>query len=437
MSASELLAAASVGDLQLLQQLLDGGLSPNARTSGGWTALHAAAIAGQLEAMQLLIQRGAPLEARNLQGCVPLHSAVNAGQTSAMQLLLDAGAEVDAADCLGYQPTFHAAMIGHVGALAVLLDAGADVNALSKKHCRTALHMAAMDNYHGAVELLLERGADANAATAVKVVRVEGNNSTDYFTALHFAAYLGYAEVAEMLLSAGAPVAARSDPLGFTPLHLAAHAGHAAVVQQLLAAGADVNELSNDNYQPLWLAAVEGHLEVVELLVCGGADQEKGLVDAASEAVAEGHMAIWAFLAHKVHVLYPEAVGRCVAGMDAVAATQAMAVGWKGEVDRHEEVLEAARRERGEGEATRQQAQQLIIQSALMLKQAERRLRDMERGGKRNWGRDSWWSWSQNWRGLCLASLAACVAGSTYLCWNSNSRSKGHLQLKSNCLKGS
>jgi ankyrin repeat protein len=87
MSASELLAAASLGDLQLLVVLLDGGLSPEAATSGGWTALHAAAKAGQLEAMQLLIQRGAPVEARTLEGYVPLHSAARAGQTSAMQPL--------------------------------------------------------------------------------------------------------------------------------------------------------------------------------------------------------------------------------------------------------------------------------------------------------------------------------------------------------------
>jgi ankyrin repeat protein len=53
MSDFDLLSAASAGDLQ---QLLDGGSSPEAATSAGWTALHAAAMAGQLEAMQLLLQ---------------------------------------------------------------------------------------------------------------------------------------------------------------------------------------------------------------------------------------------------------------------------------------------------------------------------------------------------------------------------------------------
>jgi hypothetical protein len=75
-----------------------------------------------------------------------------------------------------------------------------------------------------------------------------------------------------------------------------------------------------------------------------------------------------------------------------------MAIGWEGEVDLHEKILAAAKRERAEGETARQQAQQLLIQSALLLKQAERSRAD--RGGL-----NSWWSWG----GFCLVSLGACV----------------------------
>ena len=54
------------------------------------------------------------------------------------------------------------------------------------------------------------------------------------------------------------------------------------------------------------------------------------------------------------------------------AAVKALAGGWQGEVDRHEEVLGAARRERVEEEEARGQAQQLLIQTALLQKQVER-----------------------------------------------------------------
>jgi DNA-binding transcriptional regulator YdaS (Cro superfamily) len=190
-------------------------------------------------------------------------------------------------------------------------------------------------------------------------------------TALHLAAAGGHAEVVDVLLSAAANVAARDAAFGSTPLHVAAPQGHAAVVGKLILAGADVYVTDNYRQTPLMLAAQRGHLEAVELLVANGVNSQQALVVAARKAAGKGHMAIWAFLARKVQGIYPQAVSQCVAGMDAVAPTQAMAVAWEGEVDRHEVMLQAARVERAEGEAARQQAQQLFLQSALILKQLE------------------------------------------------------------------
>jgi ankyrin repeat protein len=489
MSAFDLLSAASVGDLQLLQQLLDGGLSPEASTPAGWTALHAAAMAGQVKAMQLLIQRGAPAEARTLQGGhVPLHSAARVGQTSSMQLLLDAKAGVDAADHKGYHPLFHAIVDGHVDSVQVLLDAGADasglflsavcrghhqivcflisrgananertkcVDQLSALHfaawwghiqtvqellaagadvsavastCRvTALYLAAEDGHDGVVQLLLDNGADADAATA------SGS------TALHVAAQCGHAKVAKLLLSAGANVASR-DAAGFTPLHIAAAKGYAAIACKLVAAGADLYSVTyHRRLTPLMVAADFGQLEAVQVLVASGADSQQALVDAARKAAGKRHMATWAFLARKVQGMYPQDLWRCVAVMDAVAATRAMAVGWAGEVDRQEENLEAAKRERAEGEVASQEAQQLIVQTALMQKQLERSTADRKQVellelkssvSKREMGR--WCSW----KCIYWASLGACIVGSTYL-WCSSSRSKWKLHLKLHSPKGS
>jgi ankyrin repeat protein len=453
MSASDLLLAASVGDLQLLQQLLDGGLSPKAATPGGWTALHAAAMAGQLETMQLLIQQGAPVEAKTLEGrFVPLHAAARAGQTVAMQLLLSAKAGVNSADRKGDGPLAHAAAAGVIGSVQVLLDAGTDlcrvlpfaasqgdeqivrliiskcpngctkcdlssalqnaagrghmqtvqvllaaggdVNSLRGYHRGTALHEAAWSGHDQIVQLLLANGADANAATVfrgetalhyaasrghAKVVELllaagadlEHVLRTSGTTALHIAAAFGYVEVTALLISAGADVTAR-DVSDFTPLLAAARRGHAAVVRKLLAAGADVHAVSKAHQTPLMLAAEDGHLGVVEVLIRSGADSQQALVNAARRALEYKHMATWAFLARKVHGRYPQALGQCIVRMDAVAATRAMAVGWGGEIDRHEEVLESARVERAEGVKARQKADELIVQSALLQKKLGR-----------------------------------------------------------------
>jgi hypothetical protein len=108
------------------------------------------------------------------------------------------------------------------------------------------------------------------------------------------------------------------------------------------------------------LAVEKGHLKVVNLFLETGANPQQALVDAARYAASKGHMAVWACIALEVQGRYPEAFRQCVAGMDVVAATLALATGWnadrKGEVDRHKEILLAAR----------QEVQQLIIGTALM-----------------------------------------------------------------------
>jgi ankyrin repeat protein len=466
MSPFELLSAASVGDLQLLQQLLDGGLSPEAGTPAGWTALHAAAMAGQLESMQLLLQRGAPVEAATLQGgYVPLHSAARAGQMGAMQLLLGAKAKVHAADHKGKIPLFHATLTGSVGSVQVLLDAGADAscplrmaawhghyqlvrllisrgaNVNQRSQCKlqepvlhvaarrgpteivqellaagadvsavdarpnrlTALHMAAQAGHHayGIVQLLLAHGADVNAtdgdgvpalqlavylgqAEVVKLLLAAGAcvqhaSLEKGLTALHRAAAGGNVEVTELLLSAGADIEARDRSRGSTPLHVATFLGHAAVACKLLAAGADVTALTDTGHTALMLTAQFGQLEVVQVLVASGADSQHALVDAARRAAVKGHGAIWAFLARKVHGMSPEALGECVAEMDIEVTSQALISEWEGAVERHEKILEAARRERADGESARQQAQKLFMQTALMKKQLVRSMSDREK----------------------------------------------------------
>ena len=189
---------------------------------------------------------------------------------------------------------------------------------------------------------------------------------------LHAAARNGHANMVPLLLSAGANAEAR-DCIGHTAMHAAARDGHAAAVEQLLAFGADWSLVDNRGFTPLRPAAKWGHIGVAELLVGSGADSQKALLEAAQTALARGHMCVWAFLVRSIHSRYGDAVEHCLQGVSMAEAVKALAGGWQGEVDHHEEVLGAARRERVEGEEARGQAQQLLIQIALLQKQVERK----------------------------------------------------------------
>ena len=72
MSTAELLAAASVGNLALLQQLLGDGADPGAASAASYTALHAAAMGGHLHIIQLLVERGVAVDAANAGVRTPL-----------------------------------------------------------------------------------------------------------------------------------------------------------------------------------------------------------------------------------------------------------------------------------------------------------------------------------------------------------------------------
>lgn len=124
-----LLAAASLGDIFSVQQLVNQGADIDARASNGTTALMGASYAGYPRTAQFLIARGAQVNAKSADGLTALHYAAGAGYSEIVGSLLDAGADPNAKTAEGVTPLMKAAQAGHEKTVERLVAGGATADA--------------------------------------------------------------------------------------------------------------------------------------------------------------------------------------------------------------------------------------------------------------------------------------------------------------------
>ena len=110
--------AASVGDLPLLEFLLESGIAPDSADEGSRPLVHAARMC-RAEAARRLLDAGAE------PGSGPLRVAAMRGCVATLRLLLDAGADPARRDDTGRTPADWASLRGHADAVDLLVRAGA------------------------------------------------------------------------------------------------------------------------------------------------------------------------------------------------------------------------------------------------------------------------------------------------------------------------
>lgn len=121
----------------------------------GSTPLHAAASSGNSQAVEVLVEAGAPLEAKNTTGSTPLYRAAANNHVAAARVLLAAGASVGATNTHGYTALHTAAGNGHVQMVDILLAKGCAIDAQTADGC-TPLMVAAEAGCALAVQRLLQ-----------------------------------------------------------------------------------------------------------------------------------------------------------------------------------------------------------------------------------------------------------------------------------------
>lgn len=227
----------------------------------GRTALQVAAYLGQVELVQLLLQAGAGLDLPDDEGSTALHYAALGNQPDVARLLLSAGCGADVINSARSSALHVAVQRGFLEVVRVLCEQGCDVN-LPDAHADTPLHSAisAGSGANGIVEVLTEvPGIDVTAT------------NRQGFTLLHHASLKGHVlAVRKILARARQLVDARKED-GFTALHLAALNNHREVAQILIREGrCDVNVRNRKLQSPLHLAVQQAHVGLVPLLVDAG-----------------------------------------------------------------------------------------------------------------------------------------------------------------------
>ena len=225
--APPLYYAASIGLLQVVENIMPQIVDINAE--GGWygNALQAASALGHEKIVQILLDAGADINAEGGRYGNTLQAASADGHEKVVQILLDAGADINA-EGGRYSNALQAASIGgYEKVVQMLLDAGADINTEGGRY-GNALQAASIGSHEKVVQMLLDAGADINA---------EGGR---YGNALQAASADGHEKVVQMLLDAGANINAEGGRYG-NVLQAASADSYKKVVQMLLDAGADIN----------------------------------------------------------------------------------------------------------------------------------------------------------------------------------------------------
>jgi ankyrin len=267
----------------IVSELLSREINVNSGDRHQYTALHLAASQGNSELAQRLIDKGALVNAPLLNGGTPLHNAAIHGDCATIKILLDKHASLnpittnDKATPLGY-----AVDAGKVDAVRLLLERGADINL---KYNGQDLRIVALQKKHAQIVTLLDKAAAEKAAKArnqIGKAEVEpaavakgtlAISEDELQNLLYDAVVAGQTDVVTFCLAQNADVNPRL-PAKFTFLEAACMHGHRAIVKLLLGKNVQVNAQSWSYITALHWAAQKGHLNIVKDLLLAGADTE-------------------------------------------------------------------------------------------------------------------------------------------------------------------
>lgn len=258
-----LVKAARLGNLFMVEQVLDNGANPNYVDSNGITPLLAASYEGHLDIVTVLSKKQAEIDFVTL-GLRQFAMSKSHAPLSIRDLM--------AAASRGDTALIAAGRRGHVEVVEHLLSKGAQID-LPNRHGELAVFVAAANGDNKLLNLLLNNQANPNATEfdnrSNQLSLAKSTMGRD--SVLMRAVQRGHMDTARILIDAGAEVNYRGF-MGKTALYNAVENGRWNMVQMLLNAKADVNTVSYAGISPLMEAAKMGNLRLTQELINSGAD---------------------------------------------------------------------------------------------------------------------------------------------------------------------
>jgi uncharacterized protein len=268
---SDLLSAASSGDVSAVSKLLGLGFSIDVLDAQGATPLLRAAGNGHADVVAFLLDNGADATKCASSGGTALSAAVIARSPTVISALVSHGVSIDQRLKGGGTALMIAAAMGYPEIVATLLNAGADVDAVDDSHTR-ALHAASHFAFHGrdperaqrTLETLLDKGA------SVDVRNSEGQTPLLLLLGAHAEAGASADQkslltLMPLLLKRHADINV-ADNRGVTALHACAMHGLLLPARALVAAGADIALRDMRERTPREVAHLLGFIDVAKEL---------------------------------------------------------------------------------------------------------------------------------------------------------------------------
>ncbi|XP_019860629.1 PREDICTED: uncharacterized protein LOC109588965 [Amphimedon queenslandica] len=217
--------------------------------------LDAAIELGDLSLVQGLVERGVDVNISNCNGATALHYSCRCGHLSIVEYLTSLPQINYAKDTCSRTSIHFAAEFGQVHIVKYLVEScNHDIN-IEDKYGNTPLYMACIYNHLPVVEYL----------TGQPNCNINSNNETHPLLAATDKEHLEI--VKHFIESTGCDINVREKGTGSTPLHKACYNGSLSIVEYLISKPrCDIEAEDNEGNQPLHYAACQGHKEIVSIV---------------------------------------------------------------------------------------------------------------------------------------------------------------------------